>query len=332
MKSFAFMVNPITIEQLKYYYPIFRLLPQFMLKAALSKLPPYKLLNFEKIESVQGKTTEGCLIICPLLDPEEDSVLSKLIGAARVVQEQGVKILGLDGYPSVVIEKNRELAKKIKIPVTNGVAYTSWSAFEAVFRIAKAKNKDLKKSTLAIIGATHPVGSLCAKKFSEYCHTIILNARNEEKLEQIKEAIRHLSALEVIIEKDINKAIKNADIIILAEESSPEFEIENLKPETIICDLLKNDNSSDKLKNMEGITFIKGGLIKLPGAQKININNRLPKDVINASLAETLLLALEGKFVSFSLGENINPDRLEEIADMSARHGFEVWVPEAPVV
>ncbi|MFA5276642.1 MAG: hypothetical protein WC417_07110, partial [Candidatus Omnitrophota bacterium] len=53
---------------------------------------------------------------------------------------------------------------------------------------------------------------------------------------------------------------------------------------------------------------------------------------ISPSLAETALLVLDGNTVSYSLGENSNLDKLEEIANTATRHGFEVWVPEAPVL
>lgn len=56
------------------------------------------------------------------------------------------------------------------------------------------------------------------------------------------------------------------------------------------------------------------------------------KGTIYASLAETILLTFEEKFVSYSLGDYINLDKLEEIADIAVRHGFEVWVPDAPVL
>jgi predicted amino acid dehydrogenase len=49
-------------------------------------------------------------------------------------------------------------------------------------------------------------------------------------------------------------------------------------------------------------------------------------------MAETLLLTFAEKFISYSLGENINLDKLEEIADIAVQHGLEVWVPEAPVL
>ena len=43
-------------------------------------------------------------------------------------------------------------------------------------------------------------------------------------------------------------------------------------------------------------------------------------------------MLLDGKIVSYSLGEDSNLDKLEEIADIAVQHGFEVWVPEAPVL
>jgi predicted amino acid dehydrogenase len=49
-------------------------------------------------------------------------------------------------------------------------------------------------------------------------------------------------------------------------------------------------------------------------------------------MAEAILLTFEGRFVSHSLNEETNPDNLEEIADIAVQHGFEVWVPEAPVL
>ena len=53
---------------------------------------------------------------------------------------------------------------------------------------------------------------------------------------------------------------------------------------------------------------------------------------IQPSLAEIVLLLLDGKFISYSLGENSNLDKLEEIADIAVQHGYEVWVPEAPIL
>jgi predicted amino acid dehydrogenase len=155
----------------------------------------------------------------------------------------------------------------------------------------------------------------------------------KDKLSALKEAILHLNPIEVIIEDDISNAVKNADIVINATDSSEiEFEIEDLKPNATVCDISLSDSPFKKLKLRKDITFIRCGLVKLPYPVKLAINTGLPKGIILASLAETMLLTFEEKFVNYSLGDNINLDKLEEIADIATRYGFEVWVPEAPMI
>jgi predicted amino acid dehydrogenase len=77
---------------------------------------------------------------------------------------------------------------------------------------------------------------------------------------------------------------------------------------------------------------VEAGLIKLPYPVELPLNFGLPKDLVPASLAETMLLALEERFVNYSVGLNMNLDKLEEIADVATKHGFEVWAPDAPVL
>lgn len=323
MESFAFMVTPITIKQLKGFWPILR----------IKKFPPFKVLPIKRIKSIQGKEIKGYLIICPGL-AEEDFILDKIFAAGHLAEKLGVRILGLGGFVAAVADKEyMRLTKNLKIPLTSGNALTSWSIFEAVYRFTRARNIDLKKSTLAIIGAASSVGSLCTKKLSEYLSNIIITSKDKDKLEQLKETTLHLNSIGLIIEEDAYKAVQEADIVIntsdLREES---FDIGKLRPNSIFCDAYPHHNICDKPKLRQDITFIQAGLIKLPYPDRLGINNGLPRGITYASLAETMLLAFEEKFVDYSLGENVNLDKLEEIADISVQHGFEVWVPEAPVL
>ena len=57
------------------------------------------------------------------------------------------------------------------------------------------------------------------------------------------------------------------------------------------------------------------------------LDRMMPKDNIYACIAETMLLALEERFVNYSLGDNINLNQLEEIADIAAHYGFKVQLP-----
>lgn len=338
MRTFAFLAHPITLEQIKNYWPITRIMPDTFIKSFLKRIPPFKVSRIKKVHSAQGKEIQGYLIACPLLPKQmlelnEEFVLDKIIAAGHIAERLGAGILGLGGYTSIVADKGYTIAKKLKIPVTSGSTFTAWSVFEAIYRMAKVKNIDIGKSTLAIIGATGSIGSLCARKLADYVEKIIINARHRDKLERLKATLHQLSPVGVIIEEDAHKAVKDADIVITTT-SSPEalLDIEEFRPNTIICDVSVPRNVAGKTNSRQDISLIDGGLIKLPHPADFGVDTGLPKDIIYACMAETMLLALEGKFKNYSLGDNINLDQMEEIADIAMQHGFSVWVPEAPVL
>jgi predicted amino acid dehydrogenase len=341
MKRFAFIVNPTTIKQFKIFWPIMRIVPDFIIKYFQNNLPALKVSRIKRIRSAQGKTIEGYLIVCPLLNKDnasssEDFIFDRIIQAGSFAKGLGAKIVGLNGYASYVArEKSFNLAKSLKAPVTNGKAFIAWSVFEGIYRLCRAKGINLKNSTLAIIGTAGSLDSLCARKLSGYMAKIIVCAKDEEKLLKLQETALQVNPIEIIVEKDAASAAKIADIVITTVDNWQEFfNMEELKPNAMIFDASSPWNVSGRINGRPrpDITIIKSGLIKVPFAVNLGINTGLPKDIVCASLAETMLLTFEEKFTSYSSGENINLDSLEEIADLAVKHGFEVWVPEAPLI
>jgi hypothetical protein len=53
-------------------------------------------------------------------------------------------------------------------------------------------------------------------------------------------------------------------------------------------------------------------------------NIGLPKNVAYACLAETIVLALEGKFENFTVGRNIEWEKVREIYRLGRKHGMEL--------
>lgn len=329
MKPFAFVVNPLTVRQFKIFSPIMRI---------IKNNPSFKVSKIKKVRSIHGKEIQGYFITSLVLTKQmfkrgEDFILDKLITCGHIAEELGAGILGLGGYIKTIIDREDGIIKNLKIPVTTGNTFTAWSILEAIYRTAKTKNIDLRKSTVAVIDATSPVGSLCSRKLSDYVSKIIITANHREKLELLKETIINLRPIEVVIEEDVHKAVKNVDIVINANASDDNpINIEELKSGTIVCEASESSTIATKLNPRQDIIVIKGGLIRLPFPAKLNAYTGLPKNIIYADMAEVMLLTLAKKFVNYSLGDNVNLDKLEEVADLAVQHGFEVWVPEAPVL
>jgi predicted amino acid dehydrogenase len=309
-------------------------MPSPLIKSFL-KLQNFKVLPLKKIKSNQGKEIQGYIIACSLLPSDiedlnnldEELLLDEIISAGFIAQDLGVKIMGLGGELALAADKKPMIYKHLKTPITNGSTFTAWSIFEEIFKTSKQNKIDLKKANLTIIDPGNAVGSLCARKFSEHVLKTTLTSGSHEKSQMLKETMTNPIPVGVEIEEDVRKAVEEADIVINTYNGNTTvLNVADLKPNCIFCDGSVSKSLFNKAKLRRDIILIEGGMIKLPFSQTLGVNLGLPKDLISASIAETMLLALEEKFVNYSLGENINPDKLEDIADIAVRHGFEVSV------
>lgn len=330
MKTFAFVVHPITLQQLKDFWPASKIIPNFLIKTVLKTVPPFKLCHIKNVRSIQGTEIHGYFIVCPLLpkqmlDLDENFVLNRIIAAGHIAERLGAEIFGLGGYTSIVGDKGYTIAKNLKIAVTSGNTLTAWSVFEAIYRTAKVKNLNLNNARLAIIGATGSIGSLCTRKFSQYVPDITITARHADKLERLKDTILKISKARIVIENDVHKAVEDADLVVTTT-SSPEalLDMQEFKSGSIVCDVSLPKNVNVKGKSRKDITIIDGGIIKLPFPVDFGIKTGLPRDNIFACIAETMLLAFEEKFVNSSLGDTIALDQIDKIAHVALKHGFDV--------
>mgnify|MGYP001601957874 CR=1 FL=1 len=338
MHTFAFLFNPVDLKQIREFWPLTRLMPDFFIKSFL-KGQEFKISHLKTFKSSRNKEIQGYLIVLPLLpeqmvELDEELVLDKIITASYLARDLKAELLGLGGYAAVIADKKPMLYKHLKTSVTSGTSFTAWSIIEALHRLAKTKNINFKKSTLAIIGASSSLGSLCARKLSPNFEKIILSSKQKNTLELLRKNIQEENPIEIQIAEDANKAAKNADIIITAASAERDsvFNIEEVKPNAVILDICPFHHIAAKINHRQDITVVEGGIVKLPLQPHSQMNMGLPKDMVCASLAETMILTFEEKFATCSLGENINVDKLESIADLAVRHGFEIFVPGAPVL
>ena len=65
-----------------------------------------------------------------------------------------------------------------------------------------------------------------------------------------------------------------------------------------------------------------GGLVRPPGNPDFHFYFGLPKGLCYACMAEPMILALEKKLESFSLGGNISIEKVRQINQLAKKHGF----------
>ena len=67
---------------------------------------------------------------------------------------------------------------------------------------------------------------------------------------------------------------------------------------------------------------IEGGVIRVPGNADFHFNFGFPPHTCFACMAETMILALEGRYENFTLGRNLDPVQIDTISELAKKHGF----------
>jgi predicted amino acid dehydrogenase len=125
---------------------------------------------------------------------------------------------------------------------------------------------------------------------------------------------------------EIADGLKNADIVITVTSSMDAvIEPEHLKSGCVVCDVARPRDVSERVhKERSDVLVIDGGIVEIPGDPRWEFSIGLPDRLTLACVAETMLLALEGRLEPFTLGRDIRPDRILEIASIASKHGFKL--------
>jgi predicted amino acid dehydrogenase len=91
----------------------------------------------------------------------------------------------------------------------------------------------------------------------------------------------------------------------------------------VVCDVARpRDVSAMVAAARDDILVIDGGMVDVPGPVDFHFNFGFPPGKAYACMAETIALALEGRFEDYTLGKHLTRDRVEEIGTIAKRHGF----------
>lgn len=331
---FGFVIHPPTLAYVRRALPHTRLLPDVFLESFLRRHRPILATRVRHIRSRLGHEVSGCFVICPLLPRQmlgldTGFVLGRIIEAGHIAEREGASILGLGGYTSIVGDKGCTVAKNLDIAVTSGSALTAWATVKALRWLAERRGVELSRSTLAVIGATGSIGALCTKKLSGLVQRVTIAARHRDRLERLRGELKRLNQAEATVETDVRRAIASANLIITTT-SAPDalFTVDELGPGSVVVDVSVPKNISAQANPRDDVAVADGGRVKLPTPPEYDFDIGLPPGIVYACMAETMALTLEGRFESFSLGDDISPAKVDEIGAIAQKHGFDVWLGE----
>ena len=315
--------------------------PVFMdsLEKVLAYAPPFVYSKVEGIRSPTGVEAEGWLISVggtprEIMGHSPEFTYRRLLAAADLARRLGAQIMGLGAFTKVVGDAGVTVARRASLPITTGNSYSAsaalWAAHDALLRLGLVKPGRAQGRVpfkAMVVGATGSIGAACARLLVRAAEEVTLVSPETAKLLALRESILlETPDARVILSAHADKHIGAMDMIVTATSGAGKkvLDIMKVKPGCVITDVARPlDLPPEEVARRPDVLVIESGEIQLPGDVSMK-NIGLPKGVAYACLAETIVLALEGRFENFTVGRAIEWTKVREIYRLGLKHGMKL--------
>jgi len=329
--TFAFIIHPIDPKRdVSRKFPFLgRVLNEKQIDFFSTFFPPVYISEIEGIRSeATGKEIKGWFVACPytpkrMMMLPERAVYRKIIQTGHLAEKLGAQMLGLGAFTSVVGDAGITIAKALDVPVTTGDSYTVIVAIEAIREAASLMDIPFGRATAAVVGATGAIGQVCADMLADSVERLYLIGRRQEALEELRDRLQVHARAELIVSTDMNVLAEAQLILTVTSAVHDVIRPEHLQPGSVVCDVARpRDVSAMVAASRDDILVIDGGMVDVPGPVDFHFNFGFPSGKVYACMAETIALALEGRFEDYTLGKHITRERVDEIGSIARKHGF----------
>jgi predicted amino acid dehydrogenase len=312
-----------------------------LVEKAVAYTPPFVYTKVEGIRSPDGVEAEGWLIIVggtpkEIMSHAPEFTYRRLLAAAEIGKKLGAQIMGLGAFTKVVGDAGITVAKRAPLPITTGNSYSAsgalWAAHDAVERLGLVtleKGKKVKGKAM-VVGATGAIGSACARLLARTTEELHLVSPEAAKLLILEKSIlKESPGIKLVLSSyaDSDENIGDMDMIVTATSGAGKkiLDIMQVKPGCVITDVARPlDLSAEDVEKRPDVLVIESGEISLPGDVRMKSIGFEDRSVVYACLAETIVLALEGRFENFTLGRNLEWGKVHEIYKLGLKHGMQL--------
>lgn len=337
INRFSFLIHPLNVTFI-HKEPLTRwtrFLPDELVEWVAAYFPPFQVGTIRGgVSEATGQRVEGYLYTLgatprQMMKRDANFTYARINKAARMSERKGARLMGLGAFTSVVGDAGITVAHESDIAITSGNSLTVSMTLEAAKEGVKMMGAtDLSKGKAMIVGATGSIASVCARLLAKAIGEVVLVSIEPEKLLELKRLIqRETPGAVVTIATKTGDLVADCDLIVSATSAFGQrvIDLTRCKPGAVICDVARPpDVNPAEAALRPDLLVIESGEVHIPGDVDFGYDIGLPPKTSYACLAETCLLAMEGRFEDYTLGRNIEMERVKEIYRLSKKHGFKL--------
>jgi predicted amino acid dehydrogenase len=337
LRRFAFVIHPLSVGFI-HRDPLFRWtrwLPDRLVEWVAARLPPLYLARITgAVSPASGQRVEGHLYSLgatprQMMAMGERATYRRLNLIARMAERRGARIMGLGAFTSVVGDAGVTVARQAGIAVTSGNSLTVAATLEAAKQAVRMMGvEDLRRGTAMVIGATGSIGAVCARLLAQAIGDVVLVSIEPERLIELKRRIvAETPGARVVVATRSWELLPRCDLVVTTTSAFGQrvLDISRCKPGAVICDVARPpDVQAAEAALRPDVLVIESGEVIIPGEIDFGYDIGLPRGTAYACLAETALLAMEGRFENFTIGRELEMEKVKEIFRLFRKHGFRI--------
>ncbi|ELS51207.1 aminotransferase class III-fold pyridoxal phosphate-dependent enzyme [Streptomyces viridochromogenes] len=243
--------------------------------------------------------------------------------AARL-RDAGAQLIGLGGATSIVGDRGVWTAGQVGTAVTSGNCLTAYAAHHQLRHVVRLLELRPEETRVAVVGHPGSIALAVAKLLLADGFELDLVCRRGKRAPAA--LLAHLAAEDhgrVRLVDHLDQLTPKTRLFVSASSVGGLVDPDRLPPGSVVVDVALPRDVTAPPRDAGEVLVIDGGLVS--GCARVVIGDGGlpgPTRQLNGCLAETLVLALEGRAESFSLGRELPLERVRTIGDLAARHGF----------
>jgi predicted amino acid dehydrogenase len=343
----AFLIHPMRVEDVvgqarrfRWLAPLHRrgLVSAGLVRAIGRYVRPMKVDDIYPIVTADGRRARVYLIGVPLMADQirehPSLAVRRAVEAAELAANLGATVLGLGAFWSVVGNKGLEVQARAPITITNGGAYTAGTvkiAIPQVLQRLRERGVEPSRATAAVVGANGVVGFGICRSIAGHVGRLIMVGTDQERLDRSREVLQRRFPAAVIGATTRNEALRDAHVIFSATSApGPVIFSEHVRSGCVIFDLGRPPDVDEGVRGVPGVEVVPGGVVRLPGDPRGQIDFGYGPGLVPACLAETVIIALDGCHERASLGDRTKTEHIEYFIERGAAIGFVVQGMRSP--
>lgn len=292
------------------------------------------------IVSPTGEEAEGWILHLPVTADQvaergTDWAGDRIVEATALATKLGAQVLGVGSFAREMTEASEKVAARAEIPITSGASYlvsaNMWAAKVALMSLGLVRQDEHGHAlgTAMVVGAGSSAGTVAAELLGLVFHRLVIVDDQPDRLLDLVDriAVRNPHC-EVEVATKPGARLPLADLVVtgLCPGWAGKVDLaSSVKPGAVLLDCLRPPEfGEDQANARPDVLIVRAGEIELPGPVDLGVRLGPPQKVAHACLAETVVLALEGRNECFTLGNRIELDRVREMYKLGLRHGMQL--------